>query len=524
MVFVEVGVDAAELLPLRALSASAGASVILHDASLSEAILDLLNQGAGPGCTRTEMAAGGPEARASSASALLRTLAREGRAPKVVRVVRLPAMLASASDEVAAMVRAGATVEVIPGLSPASVLPALAGLPLVSHEDLSPSVTVLRVGDDLLHLHDWAKLSAATDALVVDVAATNVGDVVAAILAEGRSPATPAAVVTGLGTSAQDVLVGVLSDVATRARGLSVAQRLLLVVGDALRLHRSLAWFGERPLHGKRVAVVRPREQGDGAASLLRGAGAQVLLVPSILVTPPDDGGEGLRKALDGLRTSYDWVVFTSANAVSWTFREVSRRGADGRLFGNVQIACIGAATALALREWGLAADLVAEEAVGEALARALLAAHRDEVGPPRRGLHPRVLLPRARDAREVLPDALRAAGWHVDVVTAYVTRPAPPEDLAPLRRALEKSEVDVVLFTSSSTADHLVAGLDVPKPGAGKDLLSTVCRAAIGPITAATLTRHGLAPQVVAEEHTLQGLVRALEGHFGYAGELRRP
>jgi uroporphyrinogen III methyltransferase/synthase len=255
------------------------------------------------------------------------------------------------------------------------------------------------------------------------------------------------------------------------------------------------------PLSGKRVLVTRATEQSGGVADLLRDRGADPVVVPTIVIRPPVDPGplgEALRRMRSG---GYDWVLFTSANGVLRTW-EALGAGADARALSGARIAVVGPATARALEVHGLVADVVAREFRGEGLAEALLAE------PRAAGRPPRALLARAAKARDVLPAALREAGWEVDVVAAYETHPPGPEVAADLARRLEARGIDAVVFTSGSTVDHLCDLLGERAPA----LLSGVRIASIGPVTSVTASRRGLRVDITAAESTVPGLVQALE------------
>ena len=253
-----------------------------------------------------------------------------------------------------------------------------------------------------------------------------------------------------------------------------------MVVGGVADL--DLRWFESRPLFGRKVVVTRAREQASELVDRLHRLGAETVELPAITIDEPGDGGAALRGA--ALRVGhYDWVIFTSANAVE----RFCARLHDARSLAGVRVAAIGPGTAGALRSFGVEPDLVPENFVAESLI---------EIFPFGNG---EVLLPRAAVAREVLPESLRAKGWRVDVVEAYLTRPAEPSASA----LAEASKADAITFTSSSTVTIFlhVAGLDAVPP-------VVVC---IGPVTAETARAAGLTVDVVAEEHTIDGLVQAL-------------
>ncbi len=327
----------------------------------------------------------------------------------------------------------------------------------------------------------------------------------AALLAVGHPPETPAALVARACTPAQRTIACALGGLAAAADAAGAGPAQVAFVGPGVVARAAAGWYERRPLFGKRVVVTRAAHQAGAFVAALRERGAEAIAVPTIAIHPPEDPGPLARAA--AALGAYDWVALTSPNGVIRLFEEIERRGLDARAFGAAKVAAIGPGTAAALAERGLRADLRAKEFVGEGLARALL-----EAAPAGRPM--RVLLARARVAREVLPEALRAAGHEVDVAVAYETRPPPPEAVASLARALAAREVDVVTLTSSSTAEHLCALLGPDAPG----LLAGVCLASIGPVTTATAERLGLHVALTAGAHSLEGLVEALEGHFGGA------
>jgi uroporphyrinogen III methyltransferase/synthase len=251
----------------------------------------------------------------------------------------------------------------------------------------------------------------------------------------------------------------------------------------------------EGPLTGVTVAVTRAPEQSEQLVTMLLERGAEVLPFPTIQIADPEDPGP-LDEAIRHLEV-YSWVVFTSANAVDRFFARLYASGRDARHVAGLRVACVGPATAAACERNGIRADYVAEKHVGEALAEGLLA----------RGVRDgsRVLLPRAEEAREVLPDALRQAGALVDVVVAYRTVPGPgdPATLA----ALEAGEVDYVTFTSGSTVRNFVS----LAPGADRERLVAAC---VGPVTARVAREAGFATVIEPVEYTAPALVEAIERH----------
>ena len=253
--------------------------------------------------------------------------------------------------------------------------------------------------------------------------------------------------------------------------------------------------------------MTRAREQAGSAEALLRDAGAEPVVVPTIVLGPPDDP-EPLARAVADLRAgAYSWVAFTSANGVEHTWKAVVAAGGDARAFGGTHLAAIGPATAAALEPHGLTADVVAREFKGEGLAEEMLARMGQVRDARAAGRGTRVLVARAAKAREVLPEALRAAGWGGGCRRGLSDPPPERASLDALVRELEGGRIDVVTFTSSSTVDNLC---DLLGPDAVR-LLSRSRVASIGPITTETARARGVRVDVTAAEYTLPGLVQSL-------------
>jgi uroporphyrinogen III methyltransferase/synthase len=387
-------------------------------------------------------------------------LAREGK-----RVVRLVAGDALESPAVVAQARelasAGVSFEVVPGVGARGAAAAFAGV--LGRAVRMPVREV-----------DSALANEAPDAVVT--------------------------IIAGVGTPAQRVVKTTAREGAARARALGDRE----VIVAFAEPEEALRWAERRPLFGKRVLVTRAREQAGSAAALLRDHGAEPVVVPTIEIHAPSDPAP-LATALGVLRTGgYDWVTFTSANGVDRTFAALAEAGFDVRAFGATRVAAIGHATANALERRGLRADVVAQEFRGEALADAMLSTRRSE--------RARVLLARAAVARDVLPQTLREAGWVVDVVPVYETRPTSDEVVERLTRELAGGRIDAVTFTSSSTVDSLCdrLGTDAAKLLAGPRIAS------IGPVTTATAVGRGLRVDVTARQYTVPGLIDALAESYG--------
>ena len=378
-----------------------------------------------------------------------------------------------------------------------TAVPAYAGVPLTDKKHRE--VAVVNCADAKV---DWSAY-ADDRTLVLLSAVSAIGDVAKALVAAGRAPATPVAMTRVGTTTEQETVVSTLERIAADARAARMAPPAVTVVGDVVDLRTTLSWFETKPLFGWRVLVPRTKEQAGSVSTRLRGFGAVPEEVPTISVEPPRNPQQ-MDKAIRGLvEGRYEWIAFTSVNAVRAVREKFDEYGLDARAFSGLKIAAVGDKTAAAIEAWGLRADLVPS---GEQSARGLL----EDWPPYDEVLDPinRVFLPRADIATETLVAGLLELGWEVDDVTAYRTvRATPPP--APTREAIKTGKFDAVVFTSSSTVRNLV-GI------AGKPHASTVI-AVIGPATAKTAEEHGLRVDVLAPEPSVEVLVDAL-ADFGAA------
>jgi uroporphyrinogen III methyltransferase/synthase len=375
---------------------------------------------------------------------------------------------------------------VVPGISSALAAPAYAGIPVtMRHSSTSFTVITGHEDPDKGGELDWRTVASLGGTIVILMGVGRVAKIVRGLLEGGLAPDTPAAAVQWGTRPEQRTVRTTLAELPDAP----LAPPSVLVVGRVAAL--DLGWFEQRPLFGRQVVVTRAREQASELASLLAAEGAGVVEVPTIEIADPTDGGAALAGAAARLAAGdYHWTVLTSPNGADRLLAALH----DARDLAGTGVAAIGPGTAARLAAGGVVADLVPERFVAESLLAAF------PPPPPEGG---RVLLARAAVARDVLPDGLRVAGWDVDVVAAYRTVPAPLTD----DQRARAEAADVVTFTSSSTVERYLEAMgDRPVPG---------LVACIGPITAATARDHGLSVDVVAEEHTIPGLVRALVDHL---------
>ncbi|WP_148574007.1 uroporphyrinogen-III synthase [Nocardioides caldifontis] len=492
--FVGTGPGDPDLLTVRAVELIRAAEVVVTEVP---AHADLARQ-VRAGLPEAELVDGGfgtdgqPLTHAARAKVVVKQ-AKTGR-----RVVRLmaddPFLFASGPQEAQACVKAGLAFEIVPGVSSATSVPAYAGIPLTAKSDRE--VAVVSCADLKV---DWRQY-AGGKTLVLLGAADCIADVAAALVDAGRATDTPVAMTRMGATTEQFTVVSTLTDIADDAKRAGMAAPAVTVIGDVVGMRETLSWFETKPLFGWRVLVPRTKEQAGSLSARLRSYGAVPEEVPTISVEPPRNPQQ-MDKAVRGLvEGRYEWIAFTSVNAVKAVKEKFEEYGLDARAFSGLKIAAVGEKTAACLAEWGLRADLVPS---GEQSARGLLEdwPEYDEVLDPIN----RVFLPRADIATETLVAGLLELGWEVDDVTAYRTvRAAPPP--APVREAIKTGKFDAVVFTSSSTVRNLV-GI------AGKPHASTVI-AVIGPATAKTAEEHGLRVDVLAPSPSVEVLADALADH----------
>jgi len=427
------------------------------------------------------------------------------RAKQGKMVVRLkggdPFVFGRGGEEALDLVEAGLPFEVVPGVTSAIAVPAYAGIP-VTHRGIATSFAVITGHEDAAKKEStirWDKLASGVDTLVFLMGVENLTYITAKLQENGMSADMPAAVIRWGTKPSQKVLVTTLGRAAEDVLRQGVKPPAVFIVGEVVSLREKLTWFDNRPLSGKAILVTRAREQASVLTAALEELGAECWEVPAIKIIPPESF-DGLDQAIADL-AEYDWLVFTSVNGVEYFFKRLRQAGKDTRSLNAVKVAAIGAATAARLGEYGVMPDLVPLEFRAEGIISAL-------AGKLEPGM--RLLIPRAAVARDILPQELAKTGAQVDVVEAYRTITA-AQDGNLLQSRLAAGEFDLVTFTSSSTVTNL---LTILGPEAS-ELLAKVKTACIGPITASTCLEHGIKPDIIAEEFTMNGLVKAVKDFY---------
>ncbi len=485
------------LLTLKGLRCIKEADAIVYDRLAPESLLEhaqpqteLIYVGKKPGK---------PTMRQEEINTLLVELGRAGRT-----VVRLkggdPYVFGRGGEEALALMEAGIPFEVVPGVTSGIAAPAYAGIP-VTHRGVSASVAFVTGHEDPDKDHadvDWTRIANGSDTLVLYMGVGRLREISHALVSAGREPETPVAVVRWGTVPEQRTVTGTLEDIADRVAEANLKPPAITIVGDVVALREAgLDWYERRPLFGRRVVVTRARAQVGELSEKLERLGAEVLEFPTIEIQPPEDFGP-LDEAIRDL-DSFSWLIFTSVNGVDALVERLAHHGLDLRAVPrDAKIAAIGPATAEKIRGVGLRVDVVPREFRAEALIEEV--SGDSLVGQ-------RILIPRARVAREILPERLREAGAEVFVPPAYESVPS-SEGKDELAKGLEAGEVDCVTFTASSTVENFVLAFGAEKAAR---LLAGTGVACIGPITADTARGHGIRVDVEAREYTIPGLIEAV-------------
>ncbi|MDB6026025.1 MAG: tetrapyrrole methylase [Verrucomicrobiales bacterium] len=485
------------LLTLRGAELLKHADVVVYDALVNADLLRLAPKTA-------EFIYGGKRASShaipqSELNQLLIAKAREGKC-----VVRLkggdPYTFGRGGEEAEELVAAKVPFEVVPGISSFVAVPNYAGIPL-THRDHSSSFTVVTGHEDPDKEEkniNWAQVAKTPGTKVILMGTERMGEIGAQLIEHGMAKDTPVAMVRWGTLGKQRSIDGTLSTIGGVIQKTNFGPPSVAIVGDVVTLRKKLNWFEKRSLFGKRIVVTRTREQASELAKELLERGADVLEIPTIKIAPPSNLAD-MADAIVALNT-YSWIIFTSPNGVSVFFEHFFRAFDDLRDIGGVRIAAVGPATAAKLKELHLKVDVMPDEYVGKKIADAL---HKFESIE-----NLNILLLRAEVANSDLPKKLEEMGAIVDDVACYKTIPE-TEDLNGAVARLAENGADWITFTSGSTVENFHARFNLPKVIAN---FPHIKLASIGPETSKAIVALGLKPTVEARQHTIEGLVKAIE------------
>ena len=413
-----------------------------------------------------------------------------------------PFIFGRGGEEAEELADDGIPFEIVPGVTAATAVPTYAGIPL-THRDHTASVAFVTGHEDPTKEESkvhWDRIATGIGTLVFFMGMKNLQSIVDNLVSHGRSAETPVALIQWGTRTDQRVVTGTLKDIVPKVKEAKLGPPAIIVVGEVVRLREKLNWYESKPLFGKRVIVTRSRDQASVFAEMLIDRGATTIEFPTIDVVPPASWDE-LDGAIKAIET-YNWIIFTSANAVKFFMERLRGLGKDLRMLKGVNICTVGPKTAEALETFGLRADLIPAEFKAEGVLAAL-------GGVTVKGL--KFLIPRARVAREVIPDRLRELGADVTVATAY-ENVKPVADMDRVKKLLEEKKISVVTFTSSSTVHNFVEILGQKEY---KALINGVTVACIGPVTARTAEEYGMKINIMPKEYTIPAFVDAMVEYY---------
>ncbi len=429
------------------------------------------------------------------------------------RVVRLkggdPFLYGRGGEEAVYIREQGLDYEVVPGITSAIAVPAYAGIP-VTHREATSSFAVI-TGHEKPGKKDssinWDKISTGIGTLVFLMGVENLDYICSQLIKNGRNSATPVALIRWGTLPEQEVLTGTLDNIVQRVKDVDFQPPAVIVVGEVVELRNRLKWVEDKPLWGKKVVITRSREQASVLVKKIWDLGGIPLEFPTIKISKEADLTQ-LAEAFKHIN-DYQWIIFTSVNAVEIFFDEMKLNNIDIRDLYRIKICAIGPATRKKLEDWGLKVEVMPDEYRAEGVLEALNGIITEEE---------RVLMPRARGARDVLPETLRKWGLQVDEIKIYSAALVAGEN-ADIPDNIIQGKVDYLTFTSSSTVNNFVEIMGLENISKLGKEIKIAC---IGPITADKARELGFEVKIVAEEYTIDGLVQAIlndaEDHQGGA------
>ena len=479
-----------KLITLKGVECLQCADVVIYDLLLNDALLEHC-----PAHTE-KIQAPDPRVRATRQTELNQLLVEHAKTGKIV--VRLkggdPYIFGRGGEEAVALTEAGISFEIVPGITSAIAASAYAGIP-VTHRDYASSVAFVTGHSAALRSDsniNWEQLATAVDTLVVYMGVAHLRQIVERLITHGRNPATLVSLVRVGTTPQQQVVQGTLDDIVSKVEAVQLESPAIIIVGEVNQLRDQLRWFDTKPLFGKRILVTRARAQASEFADLLEANGAEVIQFPTIRIQPITIDSKDI-PAPD----KYDWVIFTSVNAVEIFYERLRENGKDVRVFGANKICAVGPKTVEALNDIGIQPDFVPTHSRGSAIA-----AEMENVSGKK------ILLPRAKIATADLPNGLRKKGAHVDDIPLYDTVKVASENRDEIETDLLNGSIDLVTFTSSSTVTNFLEMFPAHAP---ETLLTNVQVAVIGSETQKTAIEQGIQVDVVAKKATIESLVKAI-------------
>ncbi|ACB84708.1 uroporphyrinogen-III C-methyltransferase [Natranaerobius thermophilus] len=487
------------LITVKGLNCVKEANVIVYDRLIPQALLRYA-----PSTAEFIFVGKSPEKHTLTQEEINDLLIEQAEQGKIIARLKGgdPFVFGRGGEEVIALKEHNIPFEVVPGITSAVAAPMYAGIP-VTHRGLSSSFAVITGHEDPDKAESsisWQDLALESGTLCFLMGVGNLSRIVDNLLAHGKDSETPIALVRWGTRPYQKTLTGTLSNIVEKAKSENFKSPAVIIIGEVVNLREQLAWFEKKPFFNKNILVTRARSQASELSYKISQLGGQPVEFPTIKIEKPDTY-QPLDEAIKKL-AEYNWLVFTSVNGVKHFFNRLENLDYDCRQLAGLKTCAIGSKTKESLEEKGIKADVVPQEYRAEALIDLM----KEQVKSG-----DRVLIPRAKEAREVLPEALREQGLKVDVITAYETV-KDTKDTEKVRKMLKQNELDAITFTSSSTVKNFVEVLELNvglnEPGA---VLANTHIACIGPITASTCQQYGIEVNSIANEYTIPGLVESL-------------
>ncbi len=417
-----------------------------------------------------------------------------------------PFIFGRGGEEAEELVQAGIPFEIVPGVTSAIAAPAYAGIPL-THRDFTSTVAFITGHEDPTKEESkiaWEKISTGAGTLVFLMGIGNLPNIATQLIKNGRDPHTPVALIRWGTLPEQETLLGDLSNIAERASERNLRPPVIILVGEVAALREKLNWFETLPLFGKKILVTRTREQAGELSERLRDLGGVVIEFPTIRILPPDswtDVDHGINQL-----SLYDWIIFTSVNGVKFFLDRLFSLGRDVRDLKGPKVCAIGPKTAEALEALRIRVDFVPKEYRAEAIFEGL---RKDDLKGKK------LLIPRAKVARDILPEELRKAGAAVDVLEVYQTV-RPQANAEGVRELLRSKAISAITFTSSSTVTNFVEMIGEKN---SRELTEGLTVASIGPITAEKARSLGIETTIMPENYTIPALADSLADYFNQRG-----
>ncbi|MBC2694064.1 MAG: uroporphyrinogen-III C-methyltransferase [Desulfobacteraceae bacterium] len=418
-----------------------------------------------------------------------------------------PFIFGRGAEEAEVLIEKGIPFEVVPGVTSAIAAPAYAGIPL-THRKFTSTLAFVTGHEDPTKEDsniDWPALAKGIGTIVFLMGVKNLPKITSQLINYGKPSDTPVALVRWGTTPQQFSVTGTLENINERVKSIGLKPPAIIVVGNVVKLRKTMNWFENRPLMGKKIVVTRAREQASKLVKRLLNLGAECLECPTIKVVPPDDW-KPLDAAIENI-SSYDWLVFTSVNGVDYFFERLFSKGKDTRALGKLKTAVIGPATERRLFKFGLKSDIVPRSYRAESIIEAF--SNEDVNGK-------KILLPRAKEARPILPVELTKMGAAVDEIISYYTKEVSDSADLLLKR-LKENTIDLITFTSSSTVKNFKAILP---DNIFETKMKDITIACIGPITADTAQNLGFEVHIVANSFTIPGLCEAILDYYTSKGQ----